>query len=67
MGSSISGKIGTCNQCAADEAIDYCVDCDDNLCGDCRMVDPERGETVCEGCFTDRESAERDKTEGEER
>lgn len=48
-----------CAQCTA-EAIDYCVDCDDNLCGDCCMVDAERQETVCESCLIDREERNSD-------
>ncbi len=48
-----------CGQCAAEEAIDYCFDCDENLCSDCRMFDVDRGETVCKSCLMDREAAER--------
>ncbi len=44
-----------CAQCTQ-EAIDYCVDCDDDLCGDCCMLDIKRQETVCESCLTNREN-----------
>lgn len=48
--------IGQCNQCDA-EAIDYCIECDNNLCSDCRMKDPDTDETLCEACLTYQEKA----------
>jgi hypothetical protein len=61
--SNLPDGFGTCDQCGAPVAINYCIDCDDNLCSDCHMFDAETDEMVCEACLTDRE--ERDKREGE--
>lgn len=51
---------GECGVCGAPESISYCVDCDTNLCSDCRMCDTSRDEDVCEMCLIDREKAEED-------
>lgn len=48
-----------CDQCATPViGLSVCVDCDDDLCTDCVMVDPKTDEQVCESCLADREVQE---------
>lgn len=51
---------GECGVCFAPESISVCVECDANLCSDCRMFNLQRDEDLCDACLIDQERLEQE-------
>ena len=41
-----------CNDCRVKDSVDYCDECDNEFCFDCRLANTEErdGEDCCKGC-----------------